>query len=108
MDKQGADWATLWRTENPYTHPLFDLQLKMFEGLAAELIPIAAMAFPGDTGLGHDNIAPRALARLSPAALKALAELFLAYERFGDWAEVQNLVLIVLLPKGEGGYRPIG
>ena len=103
VDKEGVDWAKLWLTKKPYIHPLFDLQIAMFKGLAAELLPIAAMTFPGDTGLGHDNIAPRALARLSPEALGALAELFVAYERFGDWAEVQNLVLIVLLPKGEGG-----
>ena len=66
------------------------------------------MTFPGDTGLGHDNIAPRSLTRLSPESMKGLAELFVAYEKFGDWAAVHDLVLIVLLPKGEGGYRPIG
>ena len=80
----------------------------MFENLAAELIPLAAMTFLGDTGLGHDNIAPRALARLSYDAIKALADLFVAFEKYGEWADVLDLVLIVLLPKNEGGYLPIG
>ena len=57
------------------------------------------MTFPGDTGLGHDNIAPRAITRLSPDAIKTLAALFVAFERYGEWAEVNDLVLIVLLPK---------
>ena len=78
VDKQGTEWAELWETEKAYINPLFDLQLEMFLGPAAELIPLVAMTFPGETGLGHDNIAPRALTRLSPTALKALAELFVA------------------------------
>ena len=80
----------------------------MFENMAADRIPIAAMTFPGDTGLGHDNMSQRSLTRLSPEATKALAQLFVAFERFGDWATVLDLVLIVLLPKNDGGDRPIG
>ena len=68
----------------------------------------AAMEFPADTGLGHDNVSPRAFARLSWNALHALAALYLAFERYGDWASLIGLVLIVLLPKGDGEYRPIG
>ena len=34
--------------------------------------------------------------------------MFVAFEKHGDWPETLDLVLIVLLPKGEGGYRPIG
>ena len=98
----------LWEAEKANTHPLFDMQLDMFLGLAAELIPLAAMTFPSETGFGHDNIAPRSLARLSPDAIRALAELYVAFERFGEWVDVLDLVLIVFLPKNEGGYRPIG
>jgi len=82
---------------------MLDLQLEMFEDMAAELIPLAAITFPSDTGLGHDNIAPRSLARLSFEAFKTIAALFVAFERFGDWAEVHDLVLIFLLPKGGSG-----
>ena len=32
----------------------------------------------------------------------------MAFERRGSWAEVLDLVLIVLLPKTDGGFRPIG
>ena len=76
--------------------------------MATELIPVAAMTFPSETGLGHDNIAPRSLTRLSVDALRALAALFVAFERFGEWADVLDFVLIALLPNNDGGDRPIG
>jgi hypothetical protein len=98
VDKQGKEWAELWLTKQKYINPLFDLQLNMFKGLAADLIPIAAMTFPGDTGLCADNMSLRAVTRLSSEAIAALAQLFLAFERFGDWPTLYNLVLIVLLP----------
>ena len=93
-------------TECQYEQPMFELQREFFTDLAPELIPLAAATFPGDTGLGEDNVAPRALERLSREAITALAALFLAFERFGDWPALLNL--IVLLPKAEGGFRPIG
>ena len=46
--------------------------------------------------------------RFSEAALVALAFLFAQFERLGRWALVLELVLIVLLPKSDGGLRPIG
>ena len=87
---------------------MFGLQLDMFKGLASSVIPLAATTFPADTGLGADNMAPRAFTRLSDEAIAALALLFIAFEKFGDWPQLLDLVLIVLLPKGEGGDHPIG
>ena len=106
VDQQASTWGELWLTECEYKQPMFELQRDMFIDLAPDLIPLAAATFPGDTGLGEDNVAPRALQRLSPEALAALAALFMAFERLGDWPTLLNL--IVLLPKAEGGFRPIG
>ena len=47
-------------------------------------------------------------ARLSDNGIEALVLLFLAFEKLGDWCDILNLVLIVLVPKAEGGRRPIG
>ena len=69
---------------------------------------MACSSFPTGTGLGADNVAPRALLRLSHAAFLALATLLMASEELGDWAAVLDLILIVLLPKTDGGLRPIG
>ena len=37
VDKQAIDWAALWETEKVYVNPLFNLQMDMFEDMAAEL-----------------------------------------------------------------------
>ena len=73
-----------------------------------EAIRQAAATFPLGTGTGADNIAPRAFTRLSDQALSALACLFIAFESAGHWTSALNLVLIVLLAKADGGFRPIG
>ena len=69
---------------------------------------MAASSFPIGTGLGADNISPRAILRLSSEALAALVTLLVAFEALGHWAHALDLVLIVLLPKTDGGLRPIG
>ena len=58
-------------------------------------------------GLGCDNLEPRALARLSDAALTALAATLHVCEAVGRWDAASFLVRIVLLPKTDGGLRPI-
>ena len=62
------------------------------------------------TGLGSDkqHMAPRALLRLSEEARAMLLHIFLAAEALGAWSEALDLVLIILLPKPDGGLRPIG
>ena len=60
------------------------------------------------TGLGAHNISPRAIGRL-PARLKCLlATLLMACEKLGRWPASLSIVLIALLPKPDGGTRPIG
>ena len=66
------------------------------------------MTFLAHTGLGGDNVSPRAFARLSDSLLQWLCLLFAAAERFGCWPLLLRLVVIVLLPKPDGGRRPIG
>ena len=55
-----------------------------------------------------DAIQPRALLRLSDEALDALCRLLMAIELHGEWPEAIRDILIVLLPKSDGGRRPIG
>ena len=69
---------------------------------------MAARSFPVGTGVGVDNVSPRALDRLSDEAIAALIEVLHACERTGDWGECNALVMTVLLPKADGGVRPIG
>ena len=68
----------------------------------------AARSFPITTGLGADNFSPRAVLRLPVHLVQELADLLNAAEMAGSWDDALSLVLIVLLPKEGGGYRPIG
>ena len=67
----------------------------------------AARSFSALTGLGADRLAPRAVLRLSPQARAALCRILTFCEAVGSWGR-NLIVLIVLLPKPDGGLRPIG
>ena len=68
----------------------------------------AALTFPAHLGLGWDGIHPRMLARVSPFLLNWIACTLLHCELVGGWSEQDGVVVIVLIPKGDGTYRPIG
>ena len=76
--------------------------------LTCEAVKAAGRSLPAGTRLGVDNISPRAFLRLSDESLKAMAHLLMRFERRGTWPPELNLVLIVLLAKSDGGFRPIG
>lgn len=107
VDKEAEDWAGLWQEGQSYNNLHFG-SLEAAPPTSPEQIRKAALSFPIHTGLGADNVAPRAIARLSDEALIALTLLFQAFEKCGQWCGALNLVLIVLLPKPDGGRRPIG
>lgn len=68
----------------------------------------AAATFPVGTGLGWDAIHPRAIARLSEQTLLWLVEIIRHCEIAGRWPIEVAVVIIALLPKSDGGLRPIG
>ena len=107
VDSEANKWAELWREEASYEQ-LDWSGIEELPALTPEILRAAAASFPIGTGLGVDHIPPRALLRLSDEALTALAKLLAAMERNGQWADSLNLVLIVLLAKEDGGFRPIG
>ena len=68
----------------------------------------AAMAVPTGTGLGSDGIYPRAICRLSEDTLEWLAAVIYHCEVTGVWPGAVDIVIIALIPKSDGGLRPIG
>jgi len=66
------------------------------------------MTFPVGAGLGWDGIHPRAICRLSKSTLEWLVEVLHHCEATGEWPEAIDVVVIALLPKSDGGLRPIG
>ena len=109
VENVASKWAELWEASSAYCQPdLAEADAETLEPLTAADILRAAKSFPAGTGVGADAISPRALARLPPTLLQELASLLMLAEDTGDWSTAISLVLIVLLPKEGGGYRPIG
>ena len=54
--------------------------------------------------MGH----PRVLSRVSDFLLRWLALILWRCEQTGSWPKAVYYVVIVLLPKGDGTFRPIG
>ena len=68
----------------------------------------AARKIPVGSGLSWDLWHPRALQRLPRPLLTALIRILAAAEREGKWPAQLDLVVIALLTKPGGGFRPIG
>ena len=109
VEQEANKWAELWDERAEYDAgviggacpaPPAPLQLGALRA--------ATRTFPPGTGIGADGIAPRAIGRLSDEVLLDLCVLYAAIELCGSWPDLVNLVLIVLLPKPDGGLRPIG
>ena len=108
-DQEAESWAALWAEGADYVAPTYDLRQVDHPGaIRLSMLRAACCTFPQETGLGMDAVQPRALLRLSDEALQALCVLLMAIELHGTWPELVRLVLIVLLPKPDGGRRPIG
>ncbi len=112
VDRDLGEWNAIWlRLEGIASAPWRDHVLD-----AASLPPRptreamrrAAMTIPENTAIGCDGIPPRAFAWLSDSLLDALADLFTSIERLGHWPEQVALAVMHLIPKLQGGRRPIG
>jgi len=108
VEQEACFWAKLWNEGMPY-HALVDPHgTAPLPPLTVAAIRSASNSFPVGTGVGAEHVAPRALARLSDHALRGLCAVLMAAELLGRWPSIAALVLIVLLPKPDGGRRPIG
>ena len=92
-------WDDLWQVDKQYWLPIFPQDVQRLRPLFPCALRSAAASFPVGTGLGADNISPRALTRLSEPALVAFALLLASFGALGKWTQALDLVLIVLLPK---------
>ena len=114
MQEETDSQATAWRCEwgsnlTCIEEPQWPEDIGcMPEVLLNDSIVQAALTFPKGTGLGWDGVHPRVLTRVSPFLLRWIARVMAHCEKTGRWHKQVNVVIIVLLPKGDGTYRPIG
>ena len=109
VEREARTWASIWQADAQPPALLWPTILgEPLPELCVTAALYACAAFPSDTGLGWDNLHPRALRRVSAAAIAALLRIFMLAELLGRWPEMIGIVVIALLPKVGGGNRPIG
>ena len=109
VEREARTWASIWQADAQPPALLWPTILgEPLPELCVTAALYACAAFPSDTGLGWDNLHPRALRRVSAAAIAALLRIFVLAELLGRWPEMIGIVVIALLPKVGGGNRPIG
>ena len=109
-DNQAESWGAEWgigTDQPPVLWPNFDAESPL-PSMVVQTIRSASDTFPAGTGLGWDKLHPRALGRLPDEALLALIRIFILAELMGAWPSLVGIVLVCLIPKTDGGRRPIG
>eukprot|EP00973_Karenia_brevis_P071886 9989004-Karenia_brevis.AAC.1 len=109
VNAEAETWSAQWAAETEYEEASWPEDLgELPASLTLQGLRDACCTFPVGTGLGWDALHPRALCRLSDELLLRLIFILSLCERGGGWPDVVKLVIIVLLPKSDGGFRPIG
>ncbi len=109
VDSEARDWGELWDTQGRTADVAWpaDLGAPPQRPSVAHL-RAALRSFPQATGLAWDSWHPRSLLRLSDERLGQFLDLLMEAEARGCWPPELGFVSVVLLPKPEGGFRPIG
>jgi hypothetical protein len=97
-------WATWWQADahsTPCELP-FDPAVP---AVTADQIKAASAHFRASTA-APDGLPPRSIALTSDQCIAALAQLYRIFEQYG-WPPSERIVLTVLIPKKDGGLRPI-
>ena len=115
LDKQQTvgleadEWSSIWQAVKVQHQPVWPKEMGIMPPpLALSLVKDACSTFAEDVGLGWDKLHPRALLRCSDSVLRLLIQVFLMAESVGRWFPQVGVVLVVLIPKPDGGRRPIG
>lgn len=109
VDVEAEDWGTHWDVGAQYP----TLQWRQYHSTrmpepTVQQMRATSRTFPDGTGLGGDALHPRVVDRLSDDAVRLLINVLMIAERLGRWPSAVTMVLIILLAKPEGGFRPIG
>ena len=113
LQEEAENDATRWGAEwlcdaQGYSLPWPEHMGQTLPPLDVTKVKAAIFSFSASTGLGWDRMHPHAWLRAGPAALGALLHLLQLVEQCGRWPAAIGHVMIVLLAKPAGGFRPIG
>ena len=110
LQAQGVLWKGIWQAseeEDQEREPLLPSG-EPLEPLTPEQLLQAAQAFPTKTSAGVDGFHLRNFVFLSRGGFEALSALYTASEIHGYFPSPARKVVVALLEKPAGGFRPIG
>ena len=109
VDVAASEWAEVWQEGKEGQNPRWPAKMgSSLPAAAVGQLREACFTFAPEVGLGWDKTHPRALARCSDEVLDALIKLFVLCETLGIWPKAIGVIIVVLIPKADGGRRPIG
>ena len=113
LDSDREAWKQIWsRFEGETSAPWRSATLPTWAGelptLDGSSIAKAAKKFKRKTSLGCDAFHPRWLCWLTGDVLQTLAKLLMTIEKWGIWPGMVKTILVMQIPKSDGGRRPIG
>ena len=111
MDQDLEAWRQIWcRLQGQATAPWRNATTPSVDlhPITALEIEEVARPFTEETSVGCDHFPPRQIASASSPLRSAIAQFLNAVERTGNWPEDLAVALIHLIPKPDGGRRPIG
>ena len=111
-DDQADGWGTIWPVNTTDDGTISRLQTCGDWHIPPELLMTELLnslaSFPNGTGLGRGRVHPKALLRANRKWVESLLKYLMRCEAAGQWTQAIELVIICLLPKPDGGFRPIG
>ena len=104
------EWAKIWKVDQEVQkvdRPWEKEGQVELEPLTGSEVGQAALAFKESTGIGSDDIHPRAVARLTEEGKETVAVFLTSAERSRVWPKQAATLLVWLALKEGGGYRPL-
>ena len=109
VEEEANSWALIWKEGHDEFSIPWPAELgPELPSLAVDAFRAACRTFPNGVGLGWDKAHPKAIARCSDFAIRCLLQVLVMAEQCGRWPSDIGVILVVLLPKADGGRRPIG
>ena len=109
VDAEAGEWASIWNVgckQYPIKWP--ECMGTAMPPLSVRVFRDACATFAELVGLGWDKMHPRALASCSDALIGLFIRVLIWAESKGEWFRAIGVVMIALIPKSDGGRRPIG
>ncbi len=108
VEEERIKWAALWSPDGTANTDLEWGNATCLARPSIEQFRRAARSFPRKTGVGVEGITPSDFDALDDDGIESCISVLLACEAIGYIPKLLALVIVKMIPKKDGGRRPIG